>query len=92
MKYLNIVINQKFIAHNGNTFDHRIMINQRLFNNVYKNQLLDSKNIIRLMINTDNLQLKSLYLKIVPDPDIEGYHRAEADVEMLIAILKMLDF
>ena len=32
------------------------------------------------------------YLKIVPDPDIEGYHRAEADVEMLIAILKMLDF
>ena len=82
----------KFIAHNGNMFDHKILLNQNIFKNIYKNQLLDSKNIIRLMFNSDNYKLQNLYFKIVKNQKIKNYHRAEVDVEMLIAILKEIKY
>lgn len=82
----------KFIAHNGTAFDHRIMLRYNLFTNILKNQLLDSKNIIRMMVNTDNLKLSYLYNTLIKNPNIKNYHRAEADVEMLISVLKHLRY
>ena len=82
----------KFIAHNGSNFDHKIMLNKKLFKNIYKNQLLDSRYIIRLLYDCDNSKLEYLYQNIVTNCSIKEKHRAEADVEMLISILKELKY
>jgi len=81
--------NPIFIAHNGNSFDHKILLNENIF--TYDNcKLLDSKMIIRLFLN-DNITNKSLsdifkYLfKYNPDA-----HRAKSDVEMLKSIFHKL--
>jgi hypothetical protein len=79
-----------FIAHNGNNFDHKIMIDKNLIT-YDKCKLLDSRVIIKLFFN-DPIADKSLndifqYLfKIKP-----LVNRATSDVKMLIAIFKRLD-
>ena len=79
-----------FIAHNGFSFDHKIMMNKNLINR-NKARFLDSKMIIRLFLKND-VGNKSL-LKIFEH--LFGYspvaHRANSDVKMLIMIMKKLD-
>ena len=79
-----------FIAHNGFSFDHKIMINKNLIDR-NKARFLDSKMIIRLFLK-DDVGNKSL-LKIFEH--LFGYspvaHRANSDVKMLIMIMKKLD-
>ena len=78
------------IAHNGNNFDHKIMIDKNLIT-YDKCKLLDSRVIIKLFFN-DPIADKSLndifqYLfKIKP-----LVNRANSDVKMLIAIFKRLN-
>jgi len=78
-----------FIAHNGFSFDHKIMMNKNLIDK-YKARFLDSKMIIRLFLK-DDVGNKSL-LKIFEH--LFGYspvaHRANSDVKMLIMIMKKL--
>ena len=79
-----------FIAHNGNSFDHKLLLSQNILDN-NKCRFLDSKMIIRLFLDNE-ITNKSLI-------DIFNYlfnfrpigHRAEADVKMLIAIFKKLE-
>ena len=79
-----------FIAHNGNSFDHKIMIERKLLS--YEDcKLLDSKVIIRLFLN-DPVCDKSL-------SDIFQYlfkfkpvvHRANSDVRMMRDIFEKLN-
>ena len=79
-----------FIAHNGNSFDHKLLLSQNILDR-NKCRFLDSKMIIRLFLDNE-ITNKSLV-------DIFNYlfnfqpnaHRAEADVKMLIAIFKKLE-
>ena len=81
--------NPIFIAHNGNSFDHKIMIDKKLIDR-NKARFLDSKKIIRLFLK-DDIGNKSL-VKIFEF--LFGYspiaHRANSDVKMLIIIMKKL--
>ena len=83
---------QQFLAHNGTSFDHKIMYNYGLFKNVNKWQLLDSKYILRLINLSGNNTLKHLYDLIVNQDDITDYHRADIDVYMLKKILEKINF
>ena len=85
-------IEPKFIAHNGTNFDHKILMLRGVFNNIKSNQLLDSRYIIRMMIDSEDTNLKSVYDSIIVDKVIENYHRAKADVMMLHQILKKINF
>jgi hypothetical protein len=79
-----------FIAHNGNSFDHKLLISKNILDE-YKCRFLDSKMIIRLFLN-HTITAKSLsaifnhLFNFIPNA-----HRAEADVKMLIAIFKKLE-
>ena len=86
LRYCNKPI---FIAHNGNSFDHKILLNEKILS--YDNcKLLDSRMIIRLFLN-DNITNKSLsdifkhLFNYIPIS-----HRASADVKMLISIFNKL--
>ena len=79
-----------FIAHNGNSFDHKIMMERNLLS--YEDcKLLDSRIIIRLFLN-DPITEKSL-------SDIFQYlfkfkpitHRAKSDVKMMMDIFEKLN-
>ena len=80
-----------FIAHNGNSFDHKILIGKNLLSRD-KCRFLDSRMIIRLFLKNKEFADKSLV-------EIFGYlfnfvhvaHRANADVKMLIAIFRKLN-
>ena len=79
-----------FIAHNGNSFDHKIMIERNLLS--YEDcKLLDSRIIIRLFLN-DPITEKSLsdifqhLFKFKPIT-----HRANSDVKMMIDIFEKLN-
>ena len=79
-----------FIAHNGNNFDHKIMIDKNLIT-YDKCKLLDSRVIIKLFFN-DPIADKSLndiyqYLFKIKTP----LNRAPNDVKMLISIFKKLN-
>ena len=78
-----------FIAHNGFSFDHKIMMGKKLIDK-NKARFLDSKMIIRLFMK-DDVGNKSL-VKIFEH--LFGYspvaHRANSDVKMLIMIMKKL--
>lgn len=78
-----------FIAHNGFSFDHKLMIEKNLIDK-NKARFLDSKMIIRLFLK-DDIGNKSL-VKIFEH--LFGYspvaHRANSDVKMLIMIMKKL--
>ena len=58
---LGISIEPKFMAHNGGIFDHRIMIRHNLFNNIKKQNLLDSRYIIRMLMDSKDNNL-TIYL------------------------------
>jgi hypothetical protein len=81
--------NPIFIAHNGNSFDHKILLERGIFENE-RCKFLDSRMIIRLFLKNE-VGEKSL-------SDIFAYlfkfnlvaHRANADVKMLIAIFRKL--
>ena len=82
--------NPIFIAHNGSSFDHKIMIEKNLIDK-NKARFLDSRMIIRLFLK-DEVSNRSL-LKIFEH--LFGYspvaHRANSDVTMLIMIMKKLN-
>jgi len=79
-----------FIAHNGNSFDHKVLIDKKIFS-YDKCKFLDSKIIIRLFLN-DSITSKSLedifYFLFKHKPVTQ---RAKTDVKMLISIFKKLD-
>ena len=81
--------NPIFVAHNGNSFDHKLLIQKQILK-PNKCRLLDSRVILRLFLEKDIAQ-KSLgnifhYLY--------GYnpvaHRAQNDVQMMLLIFKKL--
>jgi len=86
-----------FVAHNGNSFDHRIMLQKGLLNDELSGKFLDSKSLIS-MISENDLQKKKLgeIYEIVTGKDLASVsttlnaHRAEFDVLLLIGIFKAL--
>lgn len=82
-----------FIAHNGNSFDHKILIQKEILKEGIC-KLLDSRYLLRLLINNPKIAEKSLgeiyhYYYPLPSDAITG-HRAENDVIMLIKIFQKL--
>jgi hypothetical protein len=81
-----------FIAHNGNSFDHKIMKNNyKLFDQNTNTD--DSKIIIRMIYEKEDLlnySLEKLYKKIINKPIIA--HDAGNDVYMVKTILKELNY
>ena len=82
-----------FIAHNGNSFDHKILIQKEILKEG-ECKLLDSRYLLRLLINNPKIAEKSLgeiyhYYYPLPSDAITG-HRAENDVIMLIKIFQKL--
>lgn len=76
-----------YIAHNGNSFDHKIMVEKQLLE-INKVKFKDSRQII---INFTKItgKLSEMYEKIFnKKPEIA--HRANADVELTYKILKEL--
>jgi DNA polymerase III epsilon subunit-like protein len=87
LKYCNKPI---FIAHNGNSFDHKILIERNILNHD-KCILLDSKVIIRLFLNDPitNKGLSDIFKYLFGF--IPTIHRAKSDVKMLISIFEKLN-
>jgi len=85
--YCNMPI---FIAHNGNSFDHKILINKNIITN-FNCKLLDSRIIIKLFLNDDiaNKSLLDIFQFLFKFTPIA--HRANSDVKMLISIFKKLE-
>lgn len=86
----------KFIAHNGNLYDHYIMKRLQLFPKYYKYdyELYDSKNIINYLFkDRKSLKLTILYKDVfnVQELPYEA-HKAKPDVLIMIDILKKLNF
>jgi hypothetical protein len=82
-----------FIAHNGNTFDHLVMKNLNIFpSTIDKDRLKDSRIMIRLLKEdpSKSYKLGELYIELFGKP-YDSAHRAKADVDMLVKILKRLD-
>lgn len=82
-----------FIAHNGNSFDHKILIQKEILKEG-ECKLLDSRYLLRLLINNPKIAEKSLgeiynYCYPLQSDAITG-HRAKNDVIMLIKIFKKL--
>ena len=78
-----------FIAHNGNSFDHKILVNKNIF--LYENcKFLDSKMIIRLFLDhpVTNKSLSDIFQHLFKFTPV--VHRAESDVKMLISIFRKL--
>ena len=84
-----------FIAHNGSSFDHIILKINDIFNSdIPKIQLKDSKYIIRMLNKEDTIKMKLeiIYKNIIKSDTPYKSHRAEADVKMMIDILKKLNY
>jgi len=87
-----------FVAHNGNSFDHRIMLQKKLLSEELTGKFLDSKSLISMIYDDDNLQKKKLceIYEIVTGKDLTNVlktsnaHRAEFDVMLLVGIFKVL--
>ncbi len=80
-----------FIAHNGSSFDHKILL-EKEFLKEGECKLLDSRYLLRLLINDDKVGNKSLgeiYNYYYINEEVVG-HRAGNDVLMLIKIFKKL--
>lgn len=87
----------KFMAHNGSNFDHKILKNNDILQENCAHELLDSRFIIRMLYqktDTRCLKLEKIYKTILPIDLQKEYisHRAEADVYMMIDILKHLEY
>lgn len=78
-----------FIAHNGFSFDHKIMIEKKLIDKS-KARFLDSRMIIRLLVDKEVSQksLLSIFEHLFGFSPVA--HRACNDVHMLIMIMKKL--
>lgn len=80
-----------FIAHNGNSFDHRLLKQKGILKES-DSHFLDSKSIIPMVCVMDNLHratLEEIYQMIVGKKCLSA-HRAEADVMMLVKIFRKL--
>ena len=79
-----------FIAHNGDNFDHKILIKNNIINQ-YKCHLLDSREMINVLYNTSTFKNKlSVTYKIICGVEKDKIHRAESDTEMIIEIFNKL--
>jgi thymidine kinase len=82
-----------FIAHNGNSFDHKILMQKNIID-TSKCRTMDSKMIIRLFYNDGidlfNKKLEFIYNTVV-GKEITGAHRASVDVQMMIEIFHKLN-
>ena len=80
-----------FIAHNGNSFDHKIL--KRLKIIPVDSNLLDSKIIMnnRSKDKLYDMKLINIYEKVKGPFPPENAHRAEADTIMIIDIFKQLN-
>ena len=87
---LNICNNPIFIAHNGNSFDHKILTEANILS-WDKCLFLDSRMIIRLFLDhpVSNKSLLDIYSHLFKKVPVA--HRAEADVQMLIEIFIKLN-
>jgi DNA polymerase III epsilon subunit-like protein len=87
---LNICNMPIFIAHNGNSFDHRILIDRNILS-YDKCRFLDSKIIIRLFMNStvSNRSLSDIFQHLFGFLPV--VHRANSDVKMLISIFRKLN-
>jgi len=81
-----------FIAHNGNRFDHEILVNKNIINK-YNCILLDSREIISVSHNKRNLYNKKLgeIYEIIMGYKKENIHRAKEDTDMIIEIFKKIN-
>lgn len=79
-----------FIAHNGNSFDHKILIEEKILN-YGQCKLLDSKMIIRLFLDNDvsEKSLVKIFEYLFHFSPVA--HRACNDVKMLISIFRALN-
>ena len=79
-----------FIAHNGFSFDHKIMIEKNLIDK-NKAKFLDSRMIIRLFLEKDiaSKSLSQIFEHLFGFSPVA--HRANNDVHMLIMIMKKLN-
>ena len=83
----------KFMAHNGSVFDHKVLFPKLPRCLHSKDQLLDSRYIIRMLSKTDTLKLSlSDTYKEVVKKEINNAHRAKDDVDMMVEILKKLNY
>jgi len=90
---LSMSIEPRFMAHNGRMFDHRIMIRYKLFTNIKKQNLLDSRYIIRMLMDSKDNNLTSIFKSISKKKcNLNNFHRADFDVLVLRTILKTLMF
>jgi DNA polymerase III epsilon subunit-like protein len=83
--------NPIFIAHNGTSFDHRIMKEKGLIRGE-ESRLLDSRTIIRLFID-DKVFFKKLseIYQMVVGREMKDIHRAKADTVMIREIFERLE-
>jgi len=81
--------NPIFIAHNGNSFDHKILLDRNIFENE-SCKFLDSRMIIRLFLKNEvgEKSLGDIFAHLFNFNLVA--HRAKADVKMLIAIFRKL--
>ena len=77
-----------YIAHNGHHFDHKIMCYYNILD-PNKVRFMDSRQLI-INFTKEKGKLFELYNKITGKNNIIA-HRAEADVQMMVEILKKLD-
>ena len=77
-----------FIAYNGNTFDHKILIHNSILNYETCN-LLDSLVLTRHFIKQKptSFKLSEIFKLLFPNDNIIA-HRAEADVYMMVKIME----
>lgn len=86
--------NPGFMAHNGSSFDHKILVNKGYLD-PNKVKFLDSKTIIRMLAETDtySMDLTNTYKTIMKCKELPGNaHRADSDVNMLLEILREVNF
>lgn len=79
------------IAHNGSHFDHKILCVQGFVKDNESVRFLDSRFILRLLPGkflSDDESLAGTYHRVVGRPWVGPTHRAEADVEILVAVLR----
>ncbi len=81
-----------FIAHNGNAFDHKLLLEKSIVNND-DCRFIDSRMLLRLLIPNKNIAEKSLetiYKYYYPEDKEIKSHRAKDDVKMLIKIFEKI--
>jgi DNA polymerase III epsilon subunit-like protein len=79
-----------FIAHNGNSFDHKILLSKEILK-MEKCNFLDSRMIIRLFLEhpVSEKSLSDIFKHLFRFLPV--VHRAESDVHMLIEIFRKLE-